>query len=224
MITALCLLLSASLAFTPAPSDALRAKMILMEVAQHGAIDRSVGVNDHGQCKKFQADIFSEAAKGFGLSSSPDVSLYLPIDHADVEVSGRPVGTCWDMPAASAGNPFVEAARFDYDQKLSQEENQAIAAEFLQNARAGDILQMLARYTSGGRGTHTLMFTQPYDPRLTVLHWADSNFANRLIDGVRYGIVRAYQCWDFQEVAGWLASDWHNGATLYRLRDDVVRQ
>ncbi len=222
MISALCILLSASLGFTPTPADTLRARTILVELAQHNEESRSMDVNDHGQCRRFQADSFAKAAEGFTLSEYPGVTLYLPLDHAKQEVSGRPAGTCWDMPDASTGNAFVEAARFEFDAALPEGENVAVALEFLTNVRAGDMLQMVGRYNSGGRGTHTLMFTQPYDPRSEYLYWSDSNFANRRVDGIRYGSVRAYQRWTLREVAGWLASEGNNGATLYRLRDDVT--
>lgn len=222
MITAICLALSAALAFTPAPVDRVPVEMILIEVAQHGDMHKSSGYYDHGQCKRFQYDTFAEVAPGYMLASHPEAELFLPHDHADKEEFGRAVGTCWTMPAPAEGNAYVEVARFDYDQDLTEKENAELARAFLRNVQAGDMCQMLARYSSGGRGTHTIMFTRPYDPRLSNLYWADSNFANTRIDGVRYGYVRAYQEWPFEEVVGWLVKDWHNGATLYRLNPDIV--
>lgn len=222
MITTLCMMLSAMLAFTPAPVDMIPAEMILIEVAQDGAMHKSGSYTAHGQCKRFQYDTFAEVAPRYMLSSYPSVELFLPHDHATVEESGRPVGTCWTMPAPSEGNAFVEVARFDYDKELSEEENAENARALLRQVRAGDVFQMLARYSSGGRGTHTIMFTQPFDPRDDTLYWVDSNFANTRIDGVKYGYVRAYQSWPFEEVVGWLVKDWHNGATIYRVSDDVV--
>lgn len=224
MITTLCLMLTAMLAFTPAPSDMIPAEMILIEVAQDGAMHKSGGYVDHGQCKRFQYDTFAEVAPGYMLASHPEVALVLPHDHAEQEASGRPVGTCWEVMTPAEGNAFVEVARFDYDRELTQAENAQKAREMLKQVRAGDMFQMLARYSSGGRGTHTIMFTQPYDPRDDMLYWADSNFANTRIDGVRYGYVRAYQSWPVEEVVGWLVHDWHNGATIYRVSDDVVRR
>ena len=222
MITALCLLLSAVMATTPMPSEALTARMILVEVAQHGEGHPSARRTDAGQCKRFQINSFAEASVGYMLPGFPEQILYLPSEHADPDVSGRPVGTCWDMPAVETGNAFVEVARFDYDSSLSEQENLVNAKAFLMQVQAGDMMQMLASYSSGGRGTHTLMFTRPYDPRVDALYWADSNFANRIIDGVKYGYVRAYQSWPFDEVAGWLTAAWHNGATIYRLREDIT--
>ncbi len=227
MISALCVLLSALLGTTPAtpaPRDHVMAKMILIELSEHGAMNPSGSVLLHGQCKRFQIDSFAAASEGYALSLNPGAALYLPTDHADSEVSGRPMGTCWNMPDPSTGNAFSEVARFDFDPSLSDRENLRLAKAFLSNVRAGDLLQMLATYSSGGRGTHTLLFTQPYDPRTGTLYWSDSNFSNKRIDGERYGFVRAYQKWPLDEFAGWLVKDRNNGATLYRLREDVVKK
>lgn len=221
MITALCMLLCATMATTPLPRDALVAELILIEVAQHGEMNKSASMRDAGQCRRFQANAFEQAAAGYRLPEYPDVALYLPMDHA--ADSDRPTGSCWDMPDAATGNAFEEVARFDYDPELTPRENRAEAAVFLSQVRAGDMMQMLARYSSGGRGTHTILFTRPYDPRTGMLYWADSNFSNTRIDGVRYAYVRANQTWTVEEVARWLGSEGNNGATLYRVRADVER-
>lgn len=222
MITALCMVMSAMMAFTPAPRDMIPAQMILIEVAQDGDMHKSSSFTAHGQCKRFQFDTFAEVAPAYMLEDYPGVELFLPHDHASVEESGRPVGTCWTMPPASQGNAYAEVARYDYDRSLTKRENEQLARAFLQQVQAGDMLQMLARYSSGGRGTHTVMITRPYDPRLSNIYWADSNFANTRIDGVRYGYVRAYQSWPLEEMVDWLVADWHNGATIYRLHEGIV--
>lgn len=223
MISALCLMLSAALSFSPAPGDIAVAEMILRQTAMDGQVQRSDTIADRGQCKRFQHEIFAQVAPGYRLSGHPEVALYLPLEHASVEESGRAIGTCWTMPPAEAGNAFVEAARYDYDRDLTPRENEQGARAFLEGVRAGDIVQMLARYNNGVRGTHTVMITQPYDPREGVLYWSDSNFANTQVDGVRYGTVRAFQAWPIDEVAGWLSADRGNGATIYRLSPDIVR-
>lgn len=223
MIAALSLLLSAALAFTPAPRDFLAAEMILTEIAQDGTLRRSETIADEGQCRRFQATSFASAAQGYRLAGHPDVPLYLPTAHAERAVSGRQVGACWDMPDASTGNAYVEAARFDYDRDKTLGENKRAARAFLAQALAGDVLQLFATYASGGRGTHTVLMTRPFDPRSGMLYWADSNFANTLVDGVRFGYVRAWQQWPLEEVVTWLTTDLNNGATLYRISEAVVR-
>lgn len=227
MVTALSWLLSAALAISPvasSPRDALITQLILVEFSENGQMARSSGPQHHGQCRRFQVDSFKKASAGFMLASYPDAILYMPLDHADPEVTGRTSGTCWDMPDPSTGNAFVEAARFDVNRELSTKENQALAKEFLKQVQAGDVLQMVASFASGGRGTHTLLFTRPYDPRLDKLYWIDSNFANKRIDGTLYGIVRAYQEWPIDDLASWISKAWPNGATIYRLSEDIVER
>ncbi|MDR0896521.1 MAG: hypothetical protein LBN04_01565 [Oscillospiraceae bacterium] len=222
MISALCLLLSAAIGAAPLPADALTARMILTEVAQDGAFQPSELRTDPGQCRRFQANAFAQAAAGYALAEYPGVPLYLPEAHASEEATGRALGTCWHMPEEETGNAFVEVAAYDFKSGWSAKENQQAAEAFLSNVRAGDILQMVGTYQSGGRGTHTLLFTRPYDPRLETLYWVDSNFDNRRVDGIRYGYVHAYQQRSLSELAGWIAAEVGNGATLYRVRADVV--
>lgn len=224
MITALCVLLSAVMAVSPPTNGELVARMMLTEIVQDGEMNRSQDLDDPGQCKRFQVNTFAEVSGPFILSGYPETVLFMPPDHAPKADTGRTVGTAWNMTDAETGNAYDEVARFDYDTTKTEKENLQDALLFLTNIRAGDQLQMLGRYTSGGRGTHTLMFTRPYDPRSDYLYWSDSNFATRRIDGIRYGIVRPFQAWKVSECAGWLASDWGNGATLYRLRDDIVKR
>jgi len=224
MITALCLLLSAAMAYTPLPADAITARMILIEVALHDGVKQSGSPKDPGQCKRFQANAFAEAAAGFMLAAYPDAELYLPMEHADPKNSGRFLGVCWDMPGPETGNAFEEIARFDADPNGTKAGNTKAAKAFLAQARAGDILQVVGTYIPSGRGTHTLMFTRPYDPRSNTLYWADSNFGSRIVNEIKYGVVRAYQQRSLDEVAGWLTAQEGNGATLYRIRRDVVKR
>lgn len=222
MISALCVLLAAAMAATPSPREALSAEMILREVAQNGVSRRSSSIGYPGQCRRFQADSFAIAAQGYTLADFAGVELYLPLEHAAAADSGRNVGACWYMPEASTGNGFVQVASFDYNRDLGLAENKALALAFLRNVQAGDVMQMLASYNSGGRGTHTILLTRPYDPRLGKLYWVDSNFANTRVDGILYGEVRAYQCWDVEDVVNWLTRQINNGATLYRVSDNVI--
>jgi len=225
MITALCLLLSASMAVTPPQNAELVARMILTEVVQDRETNRSSSNQFHGQCKRFQVNTFEEVAGDFMLAAYPEAELFIPLAHASKEsTGGRTVGTAWEIVMPEAGNAYVEVARFDADRSLTRRENIEAAKAFLSNIQAGDQIQMMARYNSGSRGTHSMMFTRPYDPRSEYLYWADSNFSNTRIDGELYGNVRAYQQWRVDEVAGWLAADVGNGATLYRLSEDVVRR
>ena len=50
-----------------------------------------------------------------------------------------------------------------------------------------------------------------------------SNDAGK-VDGVRYGYVRARQSWPIGDLVSWFAADERTGATLYRLREDIVEE
>ena len=221
--------LAAMMALSPAgesiaPREKIGARMTLIEVMLDGDMSRSTGTQYHGQCRRFQSDSFLDAAQGFALKDSPELVLSLPIDHMPAEDSGRPVGLVWAPPENGMVCAYEAVAVFDYDPSLSVKRNREAAREFLSNVRAGDVLQMIGVFSGGARGTHTLMFSQPYDPRDDALYWIDSNFSNTRVDGVRYGYVRARQSWPINDLVSWFAADERTGATLYRLREDIVEE
>ena len=78
---------------------------------------------------------------------------------------------------------------------------------------------MSADYASGV-GAHSAIMLD-YDAQTDEIHWMDSNMRGKKIDGIRYGYVQ------FDEVksAEWWAKAFchkKRGATLYRLRDDII--
>lgn len=225
MIALFCAALSAALAFSSGPAamtpqEKLIARMMVVEVAQDGDLNRASGNQYHGQCRRFQADSLLQAAQGFALEGLPGLELCIPLDHLEAE--GRPVGSAWSLPEDGKVCAYDEAAVFVYDTSIPQKENLALAKAFLSQVQAGDVLQMNAVYNSGARGTHTVLISQPYDARNDILYWCDSNFANKKIDGVRYAYVRPRQEWSMRDVSAWIAADQNTAATLYRLREDIV--
>ena len=222
MIALMCLLLSAAL-MNPLPApDKVTLRMMLVELAENNSLSRSSGIRYHGQCKRFQIDSFATAAAGYTLKKYPGVELYMPMEHGDEGQTGRPTGICWEMPDPSTGNAFVEVDSFDYNRELTLRENLVNARKFLEQVKAGDVIQILGIFSGSARGTHCLMITRNYDPRNEMLFWADSNFSNKRIDGIRYGYVRAYQTRPIDEVAKWIGSSGNTGATIYRISRDVV--
>ena len=78
---------------------------------------------------------------------------------------------------------------------------------------------MSAKYEYG-TGAHSAIMLG-YDPETDEIHWMDSNMRGGKKKGIRYGLVQ------FDEVKNveWWASTFckkTRGATLYRLRDDIV--
>ena len=95
----------------------------------------------------------------------------------------------------------------------------ALACDFMRQAQRGDYFQMSAKYEYG-TGAHSAIMLG-YDPETDEIHWMDSNMRGGKKKGIRYGLVQ------FDEVksVAWWASTFckkTRGATLYRLRDDIV--
>ena len=60
-----------------------------------------------------------------------------------------------------------------------------------------------------------------YDPDTDTVRWMDSNMVGKKIDGIRYGKVQ----FDEEKDIGWWAAAFcqkGRGATIYRLREDIV--
>ena len=120
----------------------------------------------------------------------------------------------------SEGNPFYAAASFRYDDTLSKAENRENAREFLKQVQRGDYFQMAADYYYGV-GAHSMLFIADYDPETDSVHWADSNMKGKSVNGVRY----AYVQYDAVKPIDWFVDAFCRkkyGATIYRLRDDIV--
>ena len=96
----------------------------------------------------------------------------------------------------------------------------AAAVEFMKQVKKGDFFQMTASY-SAGTGAHSAIIIADYDPVDNEVHWMDSNMRGKRVDGIRYGYVQ----YDAEATPEWWASAFchkKRGATIYRLRDDIV--
>ena len=72
-----------------------------------------------------------------------------------------------------------------------------------------------------GVGAHSMLFIADYDPETDSVHWADSNMKGKSVNGVRY----AYVQYDAVKPIDWFVDAFCRkkyGATIYRLRDDIV--
>ena len=171
-------------------------------------------------CKNYTVHLFRETCGDFRMAEYPDVPLVIPNNQKKADCAPYVYGMEWQDVPASEGNPFYAAASFRYDDTLSKAENREKAREFLKQVQRGDYFQMAADYYYGV-GAHSMLFIADYDPETDSVHWADSNMKGKSVNGVRY----AYVQYDAVKPIDWFVDAFCRkkyGATIYRLRDDIV--
>ena len=170
-------------------------------------------------CKNFTVHLFRENRDDFCIAEYPDVELKIPNNLPSEKCKPYYYGFYWEDVDAEDGNPFYEAAAFRYDTKLSKEENLELAIDFMRQVQRGDYFQMSAKYEYG-TGAHSAIMLG-YDPEKDEIHWMDSNMRGTKKNGVRYGYVQ----YDEVKSVEWWAEAFckkGRGATLYRLREDII--
>lgn len=185
-----------------------------------GQLQRAHYKGDIYVCKNFTVYVFRQNRDKYRMAEYPDTQLKIPNNLPAKQCRPYAYGYCWEEIAASDGNPFVEAAQFLYDAKLSKAENHALAEEFMRQAKKGDFFQMTGDY-SGGKGAHSAIFISDYDPDTNTIRSMDSNRTGKRIGGLRYGKVLFDSEMSIDEWIGFFCRK-KCGATLYRLRDDII--
>ncbi len=183
-------------------------------------LQRAQYAGDIYVCKNFTVHLFTQTAQPYRMAAYPDVPLIIPNNLPPDECVDFAYGQVWEDISASQGNPFVVAAEFRYDSSLSKDENKEIAREFMMQVERGDYFQMSADYYYGV-GAHSLVFIENYDPEFQTVRWTDSNMKGEKRDGVRYGKVQ----FEAEKNIDWFVEAFchpKRGATLYRLRDDII--
>ena len=170
-------------------------------------------------CKNFTVYLFRQNRDDFRMAEYPDTPLVIPNNLPAKQCKPYAYGFLWEDVPAEKGNPFEVAAQFIYNTDLSREENMALAMDFMRQAQRGDYFQMSADYEYGV-GAHSAIMLA-YDPETDEIHWMDSNMRGGKKDGIRYGLV---QFDEVKSVEWWASAFCHKkrGATLYRLRDDII--
>lgn len=189
-------------------------------IETRGQAQRAAKGSDIYVCKNFTVYLFRQNRDDFRMSEFPDVPLVIPDNQTKKDCAPYVYGLEWKDIPASQGNPFYAAASFRYDSKLSKAENQALAREFLMQAKQGDFFQMAADYYYG-KGAHSMVIIADYDAETDTIRWTDSNMKGEKRGGVRYGYVQ----FDAEKDIDWFVDAFchkRHGATLYRLREDIV--
>ena len=171
-------------------------------------------------CKNFTVYLFRQNRDDFRMAAYPETELVIPNNLPAKQCRPYAYGFLWEDVSAEKGNPFEVAAQFIYNPDLTREENMALAMDFMRQAQRGDYFQMSANYEYGV-GAHSAIMLG-YDPETDEIHWMDSNMrGGKNKDGIRYGLVQ----FDAVKSVEWWASAFchkKRGATLYRLRDDII--
>jgi hypothetical protein len=210
----------------PAARQELIDRMIaLAEELYRKARGRAQPANSAGDiyvCKNFTVHLFRKNRDDFRMAAYPDVPLVIPNNLPAKESKPYSYGIAWEDIAPEQGNPFYTAHSFYYNTELSREENWQKALAFMRQVRRGDFFQMSAQYYYGV-GAHSLVFIQDYDQATDSVTWTDSNMKGETRGGVRYGYVQ----FGAVKPIEWFVDAFckkGRGATLYRLRDDIIRR
>ena len=188
--------------------------------ATKGRAQRAQYSGDIYVCKNFTVYLFRQNADKYRMAAYPDTELVIPDNKPKKECVEYVYGAEWKDVAASEGNPFEVAASFRYDAELSKDENRQAAREFLKQVKRGDYFQMAAKYYYG-TGAHSMIFIADYDAETDTVRWCDSNMKGETRNGERYGYVQ----YDAVKEIDWFVDAFCRkkyGATLYRLRDDII--
>ena len=173
-------------------------------------------------CKNFTVHLFRKNRDAFRMAEYPDVPLVIPNNLPAKDSKPYSYGIAWEDVPAEKGNPFYAAHSFYYDEKQSKSENVERARAFMREVRRGDFFQMSAQYYYGV-GAHSLVFIEDYDAARDEVVWTDSNMKGESRGGVRYGFVQ----YEARKPIDWFVDAFcrkGRGATLYRLRDDIIKK
>ncbi|MBR6030045.1 MAG: hypothetical protein IKP40_13250 [Clostridia bacterium] len=189
-------------------------------VKANGKAQKAASSSDIYVCKNFTTYLFRKNRDDFRMAAYPNVTLKIPDNLPAKQCKPYYYGLLWKDVPASEGNPFYIAAEFRYDSSLSAAENLALAEDFMREVKRGDFFQMSADYQYG-IGAHSAIMIEDYDPATDTVTWMDSNMRGKKVNGVRYGIV---QYAEVKDVTWWASAfcKKKRGATIYRLRDDIV--
>ena len=180
----------------------------------------AASANDIYLCKNFTVYLFRENRDAFRMAEYPDVPLVIPDNQEKDDSKPYVKGVGFKDIPAEKGNPFYAAASFRYNDKLSKADNKKLAREFLMQAQRGDYFQMAADYYYG-KGPHSMIVIGDYDEATDTIRWTDSNMKGEKRNGVRYGYVQ----FDAEKDIDWFVDAFchkKHGATLYRLREDII--
>lgn len=209
----------------PSPREELIEKMIALayDNSKDSRYKFAPAEEDYhiGVCKNFVMRLFDTFSADYRMAAYPDLPLHMPKNNSKAACAPYDYGIEWRPETAVDGSPFEIAAQFKYDDALSKEENANLARQLLVQIKKGDFFQIVGYY-GGGNGPHSMYIIEDYSPADQMIHWTDSNMRGKRIDGVRWGYLQ----FDADADVEWWVEVFNRpkrGATLYRLRDDLIK-
>ena len=187
-----------------------------------GRAQRAHYAGDIYVCKNFTVRVFKDSSAGYAIAQYPDQELIIPDNLSAKDSKPLRYGIFWQDIPAEQGNPFEAAHSFVYDKELSKAENREKALAFMREVKRGDFFQMAADYYYG-IGAHSLVFIADYNAPNDEVRWTDSNMKGKKVGGLRYSYVQ----YDAIKKIDWFVDAFCRpgaGATLYRLREDIIRR
>lgn len=175
---------------------------------------------DAGMCKNFVMRMFTTYKDDYEMLAFPGVEIFMPLNDSPENCAPYRYGVQWRVEEASDGNCFDTVRIFRYDSEKTKEENRALAREMLENVQRGDCFQLVG-VCEDFNSPHSLIFIEDYDADTDKLQWTDCNMKGTRIDGERWGWVQ----YGTTRTVDWMLDTIcraRNGATLYRLREDIV--
>ena len=156
------------------------------------------------------------------MQEYPGVEIFMPLNDSSKNCAPYRYGVQWRAEEAQAGNCFETVYEFRYDPEKSREDNRAEALKMLQDVKRGDCFQLVG-VCEDFNSPHSLIFIEDYDAAQKKLCWTDCNMKGTRINGERWGWVQ----YGTVRTAEWMLDTIcrpRNGATLYRLRSDIVKK
>lgn len=207
-----------------------REELIDLMIAQANADFKTKGKNflraeksaDAGMCKNFIMRMFTTYKDAYEMQAFPGVEIFMPLNDSGENCKPYRYGVQWRVEAAEDGNCYETVEAFRYDTEKTKEENRALARAMLEQVQRGDCFQLVG-VCEDFNSPHSLLFIEDYDQAEDQLVWTDCNMKGTRIDGERWGWVQ----YGTTRRVEWMLDTIcraRNGATLYRLRADLVKK
>lgn len=175
---------------------------------------------DAGMCKNFVMRMFTTYKDDYEMLAYPGLEIFMPLNDSPENCDPYRYGVQWRVEKTEDGNCFDTVHAFRYDKEKTKEENREEARKMLEDVQRGDCFQLVG-VCEDFNSPHSLIFISDYDAASDSLEWTDCNMKGTRINGERWGWVQYGTTRSVEWMLDTICRA-RNGATLYRLREDIV--